>query len=62
VKAEVKFETHQLHKALLKVHQDGDGVVRLHHRPLHPPKELVGGEGSRILSGTLHEGLGLHFI
>jgi hypothetical protein len=47
VKAEVKFETYQGYITLLRAHRDGDCVIRLPHRPLHPSEELIGGESGR---------------
>jgi hypothetical protein len=47
VKAEVKFETYQGYITLLRAHRDGDSVILLPHRPLHPSEELIGGESGR---------------
>jgi hypothetical protein len=52
-----KLKTRQGHIALIRARRDNDGVVRL---PLHPPEELVGGEGSRGHPRSLHGSLRRH--
>jgi hypothetical protein len=44
-----RFRTHRGYIALLGAHHEGDGIIRLPHRPLDPLEELVGGKGSHTI-------------